>query len=163
VLPNNSNVVMTAEQAARLSERPVLVVPTRSLQAGLAAMVAFDGQREALENAEQMRNSLEGLGTGAVTTAVRDVELDGLLIRAGDYLGLVGEDPIVGGTSFEEVAMAVIERLLGEPRDVLTLLTGSDEQEFDPLVRAIEERHPGLELEVHAGGQPHYPLLISAE
>jgi DAK2 domain fusion protein YloV len=163
VLPNNSNVVMTAEQAARLSERPVVVVPTRSLQAGLAAMVVFEGQREALENAEQMRRSLEGLGTGAVTTASRNVELDGLQVRDGEYLGLVGEDPVAGGASFEEVAMAVIERLLGEPRDVLTLLAGSAEPELDGLVRAIEERHPELELEVHAGGQPHYPLLISAE
>jgi fatty acid kinase len=163
VLPNNSNVVTTAEQAARLSERTVIVVPTGSLQAGLAAMVAYEGQRDALENAAEMSRSLESLVTGAVTTASRAVDLDGFRVWKGDYLGLVGEEPILGGKDFDEVAVAVVERLLADPREVLTLLTGADEPRLEGLLRAVEERYPGLELEVHEGGQPHYPLLLSAE
>ena len=81
----------------------------------------------------------------------------------GDYLGLIDGEPVFGGKRFDEVAVAVAERLLAEPRDVLTLLTGADEPPVDGVLRAIEERHPGLELEVHEGGQPHYSLLLSAE
>ena len=163
VLPNNSNVVMTAQQAAHLSDRRVIVVPTCSLQEGLAAMVAFEGQRDGAENAEEMSRSLESLVTGAVTTASREVELDGVPVREGDYLGLVEEEPVFGGADFDEVAIAVVDHLLSDPREVLTLLTGSGEPVLDGLLRSVEERYPGLELEVHDGGQPHYLLLIAAE
>jgi hypothetical protein len=70
---------------------------------------------------------------------------------------------VAGGADFEEVAAAVAERLLSEPRGVLTLLTGADKPELEGLLRRITEAHPGLELDVQAGGQPHYPLLLSAE
>jgi uncharacterized protein len=163
VLPNNSNVVMSAEQAASLAGKPVRVVATRSIQAGLAAMVAFDGSRSADENAAAMREAVEAVATGAVTTASRDVELNGLRVSSGDYLGLLEDEPVVGGRSFEDVAEQVVERLLVEPRGILTLLTGEQEPQLDELLKQIEARHPELELEVQAGGQPHYQLLISAE
>jgi fatty acid kinase len=163
VLPNNPNVVMTAEQAAELALKPVVVVPTRSLQEGLAAMVAYDAGRSAEENAEEMGRAAEGVATGAVTTASRHVEIDSRPIRKGDYLGLVDGDPVVGGDGFDAVATAVVDRLLDDDREVLTLLTGAEAPPLDGVLRAIEERHPEIELEVHDGGQPHYQLLISAE
>src|SRR5438477_593416 len=89
LLPNNANVVLTAEQAAALATRPVHVVPTRSIQAGLAALVAFNPERSAEENAEEMRRAVEGVATGEVTTASRDAEIDGLTVEKGDYLGLL--------------------------------------------------------------------------
>src|SRR5205807_10032849 len=84
VLPNNSNVLMSAEQAVSLAGKPAHVVPTRSIQAGLAAMVAYDSSRSAEENAAAMTEAVETVVTGAVTTASRDVELDGLSVRRGD-------------------------------------------------------------------------------
>ena len=84
VLPNNSNVVLAAEQAAAAASKPAEVVPTRSIQAGLAALVAFDPSRSAAENAAEMRAAVAGVGTGAVTVASRDVELNGLRIGRGD-------------------------------------------------------------------------------
>jgi DAK2 domain fusion protein YloV len=163
VLPNNSNVVLSAEQAAGLASKPVRVVPTRSIQAGLAAMVAFDGSRTAAENAAEINEALAGLATGAVTTASREVVLNGTRVQEGEYLGLLEGEPVAGGRTFAEVAEAVVERLLAEPRDVLTLLVGEDEPPLDELLRVVEERHPELELEVQPGGQPLYQLLISAE
>jgi DAK2 domain fusion protein YloV len=163
VLPNNSNVILTAEQAVALAAKPAVVVPTRSLQAGLAAMVAYDGSRSAEVNASTMRDAAAAVATGAVTTASRDVQLDGLAVRGGDYLGLLEGEPVVGGKDFDEVAQAVVERLLAEPHDVLTLLTGEDEPSLERLLNEVEKRHPQLELEVHSGGQPLYHLLISAE
>jgi len=70
---------------------------------------------------------------------------------------------VAGGDDFEEVAAAVADRLLDEPRGILTLLKGADEPDLDGLLKLIGERHPDLELDVHTGGQPHYPLLLSAE
>lgn len=163
VLPNNSNVIMSAEQAAAHSARTVRVLPTVSLQAGLAAMVAFDAEASLDANAEAMQEALSAVATGAVTVASRDVEMNGLAVRRGAFLGLADGEPVAGGDSFDEVAGAVIERLLAEPREVLTLLTGEEELPLEALLARIEDAHPQVELEVHEGGQPHYPLLVSAE
>jgi uncharacterized protein len=163
VLPNNSNVILTAEQAAALAAKPVEVVPTDSIPAGLAAMVAFESDRSGTENAEAMREILEGVKTGEVTVASRDVQLNGLSVQKGAWLGLADGQAVAGGADFEEVAAAVAERLLAEPRGLMTLLKGEDEPDLDGLLKRIAELHPELELEVQDGGQPHYPLLLSAE
>jgi DAK2 domain fusion protein YloV len=163
VLANNPNVVLAAEQAARLAKKPARVIASPSLTAGLAAMVGFEGARTADENVAEMESLLAGVTTGAVTLASREVSVDGLKIARGAYLGLVDGDPVAGGTSFDAVATSVVDRLLAEPRDVLTLLTGADEPELGALLARVAEHYPEIELEVHPGGQPHYPLLLSAE
>jgi DAK2 domain fusion protein YloV len=163
LLPNNANVVLAAEQAARAAAKPVDVVPADSIPAGLAAMVVFDGTRPAAENAAAMREALEAVATGEVTIASRDAVLNGLAVRKGNYFGLAGGDPVAEGESFDEVARAVVERLLAEPREVLTLLRGAEAPELDGLLADLAERHPELEVDVQDGGQPHYPLLLSAE
>ena len=163
LLPNNANVVLAAEQAARLAGKPVEVVPSDSIPAGLAAMVVFDGARSAAENAAEMRAAIEGVATGEVTIASRDAVLNGLKIRKGNYFGLAEGDPVAGGESFDEVARAVVERLLTEPREVLTLLRGADAPELDGLLAELAHLHPEVEVDVQDGGQPHYPLLLSAE
>ena len=163
LLPNNSNVILAAVQVAGLASKPVEVVRTETIQSGLAAMVVFDGARSANENAADMRAALDSVATGEVTIASRDAELNGMAIRKGNYFGLVGEDAVAEGESFDEVAGAVVERLLAEPRDVLTLLTGEDAPALDALLERLEQEHPSVEVDVQEGGQPHYPLLLSAE
>ena len=163
LVPNNSNVIMSAEQAARVATKRVEVVHADSLQAGLAAMVAFDASRSADENAVEMREALASVVTGEVTIASRDASLNGIAVRRGAYLGLVADEPVATGEDFDEVARAVVERLLSEPRALLTLLAGADAPQLDGLRAYVHERHPDIELDVQAGGQPHYPLLVSAE
>jgi DAK2 domain fusion protein YloV len=163
VLPNNKNVLLSAEQAVGLTTRPARVVPATTIPSGLAAMVAFDPERSAEENAEEMGEIVDGIATGEVTVASRDAELDGLPIREGQFLGLADGEAVLAGESFDDVTRAVLERLLAEPRGVLTLLTGADKPKLDNVLEWLEEHHPELELDVHAGGQPHYPLLLSAE
>jgi DAK2 domain fusion protein YloV len=163
VLPNSGNVIMSAEQAAANSSKNVRVVPTRSLQAGLAAIVAFDATRDAAANAAEMQEAIAAVATGAVTVASRDVQLNGVPVRKGKWLGLADGEPVAGGDTFDEVARAVLKRLLAEPRDVLTLLTGEEPPALETLLADLAAEHPDLELEVHAGGQAHYALLLSAE
>jgi DAK2 domain fusion protein YloV len=163
VLPNDKNVMMSAEQAAANASKPVRVVAALSIQAGLAAMVAFDPARPAAENAAEMADALDSVATGAVTIASRDVDANGVAVRKGAWLGLADGEPVASGESFDEVARAVLARLLAEPRGVLTLLTGEEPPALQILLDELGSSHPGLELEVHEGGQAHYALLLSAE
>jgi hypothetical protein len=163
VLPNNKNVIMAAEQAADHSSKRVRVVPTTSLQAGLVALVAFDPALGAEKNASAVADALSELATGAVTVASRDVRLNGVDVRKGEWLGLANGEPIAGGETFDEVVQAVLAKLLDEPRGLLTLLTGAGAPVLDRLLAELADAHPELELEVHEGGQPHYPLLLAAE
>ena len=163
LLPNNSNVILSAEQAAGLATKPVVVVPTDSIPAGLAALVSFLPERSAADNAREMSEVLEGVVTGEVTIASRDADLNGVAVRKGRWLGLAGGEAVAVGDEFEDVAAKVTESLLAEPRMMLTLLTGADAPDLDGLLNRVREGHPDLELDVQTGGQPHYPLLLSAE
>ncbi|HWN22919.1 MAG TPA: hypothetical protein VNP93_13170, partial [Gaiellaceae bacterium] len=163
VLPNNGNVILSAEQAARLATKPVRVIPSRSVPAGLAAIVRYLPSLTAAENEAAMLEALDQVATGEVTIASRDVELDGVPVRKGAYLGLAQGEAVASSASFDEVARAVVERLLANGAEVLTILTGSDEPQLDDLLKHLQAAHPAVELDVHPGGQPHYPLLLSAE
>jgi dihydroxyacetone kinase-like predicted kinase len=135
--------------------------PTRSIQAGLAALLVHASDLSGAENAATMAEAASAVATAAVTTASRDVELNGLRISRGQYLGLVDDEPVVGGDSFEEVARDVVDALLTSPHDMLTLLMGEDAPAVDDLVSAVASV-TGVEVDVQRGGQP-YHLLISAE
>ena len=163
VLPNNSNVILAAEQAAELSGKEVRVVRTESIPAGLAAIVAFEPSRDAEGNVEAMEEALAALVTGAVTIASKDAQLNGVAISRGNFLGLADGEAVAQGGNFSDVARAVFDRLLAEPRGFVTLLRGSGAPDVTKLVEELERLHPGLEFEVHEGGQPHYSLLVSAE
>jgi len=163
LLPNNPNIVLVSEQAVSLAAKPARVVPTTSMQAGLAALVAFNPELSAEENESAMVEAAARVATGAVTTASRNVSLNGRAVEVGEYVGLLDDEPVTGGAEFEPVARAILEGLLAEPREVVTLLTGEEEPDLSRLLAELEQSNPELEIEVHEGGQPHYPLLVSAE
>ncbi|HKG11072.1 MAG TPA: DAK2 domain-containing protein [Gaiellaceae bacterium] len=160
VLPNNPNVFMAADEAASLAAKPVHVVRSGSIQAGLAAAIVHDASRPGEEDAAELAEAVEEVAVGAVTVASRPVEG---VAEEGDFLGLVGREPVVGGKELAEVAEQVVEALLDEPHDLLTVLTGADDSELDGLLERLGSRWPELEVHVHDGGQPHYRLLLSAE
>jgi DAK2 domain fusion protein YloV len=163
ILPNNSNVVLAAEHAAANADRTAEVVPATSIPAGLAAMVAYDAARTAAENAREMREAVAAVMTGEVTIASRDVQMNGIPITKGEWLGLSDGEPVAGGSDFDDVTLAVVERLLSEPRELLTFLVGRDGAELQGVLDRIAEEHPDVEVDVQEGGQPHYHLLLSAE
>ena len=163
VLPNNSNVVLTAEQAASMSEKRVRVVPSRSVQAGLAAMTGFMSSVSMEDNEHAMLGELEGAATGEVTIASRTTTVDGVEIREGEYLGLVDDTAVVSDPDLDVVVHTVVDRVLEGGQSFLTILTGEDAPAVEGFLAAFETRHPGLEVEIHEGGQPHYPLLVVAQ
>ena len=163
VLPNNDNVILAAEQAAELASKPARIVPSRSVQAGFAAMTPFVSTNAPEENEQAMRDVLDAIATAEVTVASRDATLDGVSIHKGSYLGLVNGTAVASGEDLEQVVLSVVEPLLAPERGWLAILTGADAPALDGLLEAIRDGHPQLEVEVHDGGQPHYPLLLVAE
>lgn len=165
VLPNNKNVIMTAEQTVGLAEREVHVVPTRSIQAGLGAAVVYDRRADGKDNAKEMNEALQRMTSGEVTRAVRDAQVDGVKVTADDFIGLVDERVIIASPDLQKVVEAVVSRLLDGDKEILTALLGEADTS-DEAREAVEEAvktFPRVELEVHKGGQPYYPILLGAE
>jgi hypothetical protein len=163
VLPNNKNVTSAAEQAAGASGKRVRVVATPTVQAGLGALVAFEPGRPATENEADMQRAAAAVSSGAVTRASRSATIGGLEVEQGEFIGLVEGEPVTSGPVLEPVAREVVERLLGEASDVLTVLIGEGVEAPEELVEAVRDAHPDLEIEVHEGGQPRYLLLFAVE
>ena len=163
LLPNSKNVVLAAEQAAEQSGKDVRVIPTRSLQAGLGALVAFDVGRPLDENVAEMEEAAAAVRAGSVARASRSAKVGDVDVAEGEFLGLLDGEPVASGEILEPVATDVVARLVGDGADVLTVLVGDGAGESDGVVDAIRAAHPGLEVEVHEGGQPHYPLLFAVE
>jgi DAK2 domain fusion protein YloV len=157
VLPNSSNVVMAAERAAELSEKPTRVVASSSQQAGLLALLELDPEAPAAENADRLDAALADIRTGAVAPAARD-DAQGRF-RRGDAVGFVGEEVVAWGGAGSTLA-ATIERL-GADAELVTVIGGKDAP--IPLVEIGSHAPAGIELEVQEGGQPHYWWLLAAQ
>ncbi len=157
ILPNSSNVFMAAERAAELSDKSVVVVPSRSLQAGLAAAVALDPTRHARENATSMNAILRAVRTGAVARAARD-DASGRFSR-GDAIGFVDDELIVWGEP--ESALREVLSRLSDGAELITCLRGIDAPLDDAAVRGLVNGE--VELELPVGGQENYWWLLTAE
>jgi len=162
VLPNNSNVLLAAEEAAQLTQKDVRVVPSRSIQAGIVALERYVATKTVDENEAEMTAKLASIATGEVTVASKDASLDGVEIRKGAFLGRVEGFAVSAGDDLDAVALEVVVRAT-EGRDSLVIVTGENAPDLGGLLRAIGDIRPDLEPDVLAGGQPHYPLLVVAE
>ena len=165
ILPNNGNVIMTAEQTPGLTEREVIVVPTRSIQTGLSAAVVFDKRKPGAVNAKEMRAAIDGVVTAEITRAVRGSLIDGVQIKAADVIGLIDDRVVVAGDEVEPVVADVVGRLLDGGRGLLTALLGLDEDaaRAAAALEKLRETYPLVEIDLHQGGQPFYAVLLSAE
>jgi len=165
ILPNNKNIIMAAQQAAEMSEREVAVVPTKSVPQGVGALLALDQQATVDSNVLAMVAAVKDVITVEVTWAVRDVELNGLAVQEGDFIGLLNGDLVVTAESSPEVAQQVLAKVDFEDRELVTLYYGQEvsKEEATALVATLEGAYPDLEFEIVYGGQPHYPYLLSVE
>ncbi|MDX6515587.1 MAG: fatty acid kinase, partial [Gaiellaceae bacterium] len=148
---------------ASSTARPTSSRATRSLPAGLSALVGFDGDRSAAENAAELEEYAEAVATGAVAAAARAFELDGEAVDVGAFVGLREREPVIAGDDFTDVAAVLVAHLLAEPRELLTLLAGRDAPSLEPLLERLRAEHPGLEIDAHDGGQTATLLLVAAE
>jgi DAK2 domain fusion protein YloV len=151
LLPNDRNAILAAEHAADHASKPVRVLPTGTIQAGLSALVAFDPALGADENLPAMRAAAEAVVAGGVHG------------RDGRFAGVVEGERVAEGASFDEVVRPVLDRMLAEPHGLLTVLTGAEAPRLDGLVAELAATRPGLEVEVHEGGQAGYCVLLGAE
>ncbi len=166
VLPNNKNIIPVAEQLDALTEKIVVVVPTRSMPEALAALVAYDAGSSASDNAAEMTDAAASVVTGEVTRAVRASTSSVGTINEGDWLGLVRGDGIVAvASSVESVAMALLDAIVGESAELVTVITGADADDAatTQIVGWLGDHRGDIHVDVHHGGQPLYPYLFGVE
>ena len=165
LLPNNSNVIAAARQAAGISPKRIEVVPTKSAQSGISALLAYNPDEDLIRNTEAMNNAHSAIRTGEVVAAVRDAVVDGQLVRHGQYMGLLDDKlRVVADTSSQATEMVLRDAGLAEEA-LVTLYWGNqvDETEVELLAKAIRYTFGETVLEVVYGGQPYYDYLISIE
>ncbi|MEP7199629.1 MAG: DAK2 domain-containing protein [Chloroflexota bacterium] len=165
VLPNDKNIILAAQQAARLTTKSVRIVPSVTVPQGIAALLAFNFQADLDQNAEAMIRALKNVATGEITRAVRTVSLDGLDVREGQIIGLVNGTLSNAGSDLNRVALDVLRKMKADQHEIATIYYGQDvtQAEADQLAVTISEHFAGLQVEVINGGQPHTHYIISAE
>ncbi len=165
LLPNNPNVVMTAQQAQALSPVELKVVPTRTICEGIAAMVAFNPGSDLEANLAAMSDAISSVQSIELTRAVRSTRVNGLKIEGGQAIGLLNGALVEAGASLAEVALLVLARAGAAEREVVTIYCGEGVPTEDgrQLADSIRGRWDNVEVEVVDGGQPHYPYIISLE
>lgn len=165
ILPNNSNIILAAEQSAELVDLPVAVVPTKNVPQGMAALLSFNPSSSLEENKSLMTKSKDEVKAGQVTFAVRDTEIDDLKIKKGDFMGIFDGKIVRASNQRDSVTKELLDHMIDEESEIVTLIWGEDvnEEEVEELRLYIEENHAGIEVEDHHGRQPLYSYLISVE
>ena len=165
LLPNNKNIIPVAEQAAKVAARPVRVVPTRGIAEGFAALMEYDPESSADDNARAMAAAASRVVSGEVTRAVRASTSDAGPINEGDFLGLSRAGIEVVAPTGGEAACDLLAKLLVDHHEMVTIMEGEGSTKADTrrITEWLEERRPDVGVEVHHGGQPLYPYLLSLE
>lgn len=166
VLPNNSNIVLAAKQAVDLAEgKTVVVIPTKSVPQGMAAMLAFDEKADAEANTSAMMHAVGSVQSGQVTFAVRDTTIDGIEIKEGDFIGIHDNKIVTANRDLQETCRNLLDSMMESGGEVVTILTGEEAQEADTqsIEAYLKDAHPDAEVEIHYGGQPLYAYLFAVE
>jgi len=166
ILPGNKNIIPVAEQLDALTAKTVRVVPTRSMPEGLAALMAYDPEADAPANTTAMRQASSEIASGEVTRAVRASQTDAGPVAEGDWMGIARGDGIVAvADDLVAAATTLLAHLIADDSELVTVLTGADAPQLDTaaIEAWIAEQRPGVEVEVHDGGQPLYPYLFGVE
>ncbi len=166
ILPNNKNIIPVANQVNALTKKEVRVVPTCSMPEALAALVSYDPEAEVDANCEAMSDAAKSVATGEVTQAVRDTNTDAGAVKNGDWIGLVRGDGVVAiGSTMVVAATQLLDQLLSGKGELLTVITGNlaTARATEEIIAYMADKHPGVEVEVHPGGQPLYPFLFGVE
>lgn len=165
ILPNNKNIFMAADQAAEVSDRDVIVVPTRTISQGLTAMLAFNDQVDLETNKESMTAELAYVKSGQITNAIRDTEIDGVEIKTDDFMGIVDGKIVLSQPGRKEAVLATLRKMIDEDSEIITLIygEGTDLAECEEISATIAEEYSDIEVEIQEGNQPVYSYLMSVE
>jgi len=167
ILPNNKNIILAAEQAVELcKDKKIIVIPTRTIPQGIAAMLGFEPGRSLESNIEIMKENISTVKTGQVTYAVRDTMIDDKAIHQGDILGIVNDTSIkIITQDLQEGAKQLLGELIDEDIEIITIYYGKDttQEQAEELEHYIQEHYPDCEVEIHNGGQPLYYYIFSVE
>ncbi len=165
LMPNNKNVILAAKQVPGLTKKNVHIIETHSVPQGVAAVVAFRGDRSGADNLASMKAEAERVQTIEVTHAVRDTRSNGLKVKKGDVIGLINDKLEFAGTDYGEVVNKALSKLGADSYELVTVYRGegASDDELQKLESDIRSTHPGLEVEIQQGGQQHYPFILSVE
>jgi uncharacterized protein len=165
ILPNNSNITLTARGVKELTPHSVEVVPTETPPQGIGALLAFNFEADMETNVSAMKQAAQGVHTVEVTRSVRDAEIDGVQVRAGEMLGIYDGRIVVASSSADAALLDALGQVSIESVEIVTIYWGAGAlaAEAHAVAARIREAHPGLAVEVVEGGQPHYPYVVSLE
>lgn len=167
IFPNNKNIILAAEQAVKLcKDKQLIVIPSRTIPQGIAAMIAFSPVENIEENTREMTAALEDIQTGQVTYAVRNTTIDGKEIHEGDYMGLGDHSALLAvGDSMEKVTLEMIDAMVDDTSELISIYCGEGVSEEDSarIEEKVAQSYPEAEVELHFGGQPVYYYIVSVE
>ena len=165
ILPNNKNIIMAATQAAEISDKDVRVIPTKSIPQGITCITMFNADHEVDENEAALMEALELVKTGSVTYAVRDTEMDGIEIKEGNMLGLIEGKINKVGEDYFEVAEEVLESMIDEDSELITIFYGKDvdESKIEEFTEKLEEKYEECDVQFYKGDQPLYYFIMAVE
>jgi dihydroxyacetone kinase-like predicted kinase len=165
ILPNNKNIILTANQVQSLTQKKIKIVPTKTIPQGVVALLAFDYEADFKANAEIMEKALSSVRTIEITRSIRATKLNGLKIRRKQPIGLLDDDLVAVGETDLDVINKILAKLDLDKSEVITIYYGADTEanEAEEISASITEQYPQLQVEVIKGGQPHYNYIISVE
>jgi len=165
ILPNNPNIILAAEKAAELTDKEILILPTKHVQEGISAMLGFDDNMDKELLKESMMGYVKSVVPIEVTYAVRDSTIKGEKIKKGEYLIFLGKELKAHGKNVYKETEKVLEELIKKGYEIITIIygEGAKKEKIDQIVKNLTQRYTNIEIEIHNGGQRHYPLLISVE
>ncbi len=165
ILPNNSNVIMAAGQAGDISDKDIIVIPTKSIPQGLTALLSFDLEATPEANEKTMMESIETVKTGQVTYAIRDTDYNSLEIHEGDIIGIDDDEIKSVGKDIKQVCMDLVEEMVTDESEIITIFYGSDitKEEADEMLEELTDKYEDIDVELYYGGQPLYYYIFSIE
>lgn len=165
LLPNNKNILLAAQQVPSLTQKEVKIIPTKTIPQGISAMLSYETGNSFSVNEEKMLQNIDKVLTGEVTEAARDSNYKDFNIKQGDIIGISEDEITVAGDSIEKVTSALVQNMLGNSRELVTLYYGNNtkKEDADKFMEKLSNEFPEIEFELHYGGQPHYFYLISVE
>jgi len=165
ILPNNKNIVMASEQAAEMADGEIVVIPSKTVPQGMAALLAFNPSATLEKNKQAMFAALQHVKSGQVTYAVRDTNIEGIAINKDDYMGIFEGKIVETSSDLLTASKQLIDKMIDEDDEIITIIYGQDatSEQVDELVTYIEQEYDEIEVEVHSGKQPLYSFIFAIE